>query len=350
MSVCEFKSMASQESSETIIKNKMKYKLKSFSNVIAFFIQYFPSSIIKYLQNKTVYEPKIRSLNIDGSQIPLFDTVFFEVRTRCNGTCPFCTASLKNDKRDDTFMSFNLFKKAIDELKEIDFSGRIAYHVNNDPLIFPQLPKFVKYTRNNLPKAWLQILTNGKALTEEKAEELIIAGINELSINFYNDDFSAELPEPIRNVRERVIPKYYNPEQIISGKKPSSIANKKVFLFNVSRRKANEILTSRGGHAPNKKQKSRSPRGFCQYPFTQFNITTDGTVNKCCADFYFSDPMGNVSNQNIIEIWNGINFGRVRQELLKGKRDGLENCKKCDFYGVKNVDSTIGKLVYYLTK
>jgi len=323
--------------------------------VLQFIVQKFvPRRVINFLQEKTIYDYRKRILNISENNTPLFDSVFFEVRTKCNGTCPFCAASIQNETREDTNMPFDLYKKVIDELKELNYSGRIAYHVNNDPLIFLPLIKFVGYARKHLPNAWLQVLTNGKALTLEKAESLLAAEINELSINYYNDDFSAELPEVFRRVRNEIIPRFYRPEQIKSGHyEDYSKPDKNAFVFNIFHRRLTEILSTRAGTSPNKKEKARIPRGFCELPFTQIQITTNGTVAKCSSDHFVSDVMGNVKNQSLVEIWNNEKFRDVRCKLLKGNRDAIETCRKCDFYGCHDVHSkrlsVISKLVYYVT-
>ncbi len=46
-----------------------------------------PRRMLVNLQNKMIYEPRIRNLGLKNGEIPLFDTVFFEVRTKCNGSC-----------------------------------------------------------------------------------------------------------------------------------------------------------------------------------------------------------------------------------------------------------------------
>lgn len=325
---------------------KVKHMVKGIEKIAELLI---PMPIIKYFQHRTIYEPRMRHLKISESNAPLFDSVFFEVRTKCNGTCTFCPASVLEDIRDDASMSMGLYKKVIAELKGMQFSGRIAYHVNNDPLIFPQLSEFVAYARQNLPKAWIQILTNGKALTLEVVEKLLRAGINELSINYYNDIFTAELPRVFREIRDSLLPKFYKPEQIKTGHGPDP-EDKTIFRFNIFRRKVNRILTNRAGTAPNKEKKSTWPRGFCEYPFTQFNITADGRVSKCCADFYFSDSMGDLNKESILDIWNGKKFNNIRRLLLKGNRDAIEICKKCDFYGSKKIYSHLARFIYILTR
>jgi len=309
-----------------------QYLKDSLIKISATCARCIPTFIWNPLKHRWIDQPRRVKLGIDSGATPLFDTVFFEVRTRCNGKCPFCAASIQNEKRQDTTMPMDLYVKVINELKDMRFDGRIAYHVNNDPLIFHKLPDFVKYARTALPSAWIQILTNGKALTEQKAEDLLAAGINELSINYYNDDQSSEVPKVIDNISKNILPCYYEKHQIKTG---HDSKNKNIFRFNVFRSKLNIVKTSRAGTAPNKKVKSKQPRGFCEYPFTQFNITADGKVSKCCADLYFSDPMGNVKEYSLMEIWNGKRFQEVRKLLLEGNRSAIETCSKCDFYGVK---------------
>jgi len=310
--------------------------------------QILPNSLVTHLQDKMIYAPRIKHLRIDNDRFPLFDTVFFEVRTKCNGACSFCAASIQNDTRQDTEMPKNLYAKIINELKSMQFDGRIAYHVNNDPLIFAPLSEFVEYARQNLPSAWIQILTNGKALTENKAVRLLKAGINELTVNDYNDDPTAEPPKRIQNIYDNVLPRFYEKPQIRFGHGPDR-ETKNIFRFNVFKRSVNAVKSSRAGTSPNKQIKSKSPRGFCEYPFTQFNITTDGRVSKCCADFLFSDPMGNVKEDTLMDIWKGEKFQNVRRLLLGGNRDAIKTCSACDFYGVKKYYSRAAYLLGMIT-
>ena len=310
-----------------------------------------PRFAIKILQYLTIYRPRIKELGITRSFNPLFKAVYFEVRTRCNGRCEFCAASIQNDTRGDTMMPRETYDKVISQLKEINFSGRVTYHVNNDPLIFPHLVDFVDHARRELPHAWIQILTNGRILTVKKAENLIQAGINELSINYYMNDLDKDFPIKFYKIRYEVLPRYFNNNQIKEGHGPIR-GEEREFKFNLIKRNISDILTNRAGSAPNKKQKTSKPRGFCDFPFNQFNITTDGRVSKCCAEFFFSDPMGNVNEEKILDIWEGEKFKHIRKYLLKGKRYVLEHCKNCDAYGVGRpyLRSRVSKYIYSITE
>ena len=313
-------------------------KVELVEDIIQIFI---PKRIILYLMNKFIYQIRIEQLNIKKNEVPLFSAVYFEVRSKCNSSCAFCAASVQNEKREDKLMPFTLYTKVINQLKDMDYSGKIAYHVNNDPLIFPNLIKFVSYASKNLPKAWIQIMTNGRALSVKKSEELIQAGINDLTINIYKFHPHDKQPKTITKIQNEIIPKYYQPNQIKEEEWPNInvIKYKKnnFFIFKLYHRNVNEILSSRGGTDPNKKFKPTKSRGFCEHTLVQFNISADGKVSKCCADFDFSDAMGNVNSQSLIEIWNSNRFNHVRQSLLQGNRKLSRNCNKCDDYGIRNL-------------
>ena len=323
--------------------------IKKFINSL---IRNLPTFIIRYLQQRFVYEPIIKYKNIRPVRPPLFDTVFFEVRTLCNEKCEFCSASIHNDIRSDRTMSFNLYKKVILQLKDIKFTGRIAFHVNNEPLLFNDLSNFVKVAKQLLPDTNIQILSNGKSLTLDKASELLISGISELSINHYMKDLRDKIPRKYYQIVNQIIPQYYNFNEIeILGIGKNYINPNAKFRFYFIKRLRSSILTSRGGTAPNKKNPDKVPRGFCQYPFTQFNITTNGSVSQCCCDVQFKYPMGNVNDDTLLNIWNNKSFNQLRNDLLKGNRENNTLCRQCDFYGVKrSPDTYFGKYFFYVTQ
>ena len=74
--------------------------------------KFIPFSWAKFIQKKIIYKPRIKKLGIASeSDIPLFNAVFFEVRTKCNGSCQFCAASVQNEIRKDMSMPIDLYKK-----------------------------------------------------------------------------------------------------------------------------------------------------------------------------------------------------------------------------------------------
>lgn len=314
-------------------------------------VKTMPHGVKAQLQNSFIYDPAKEDKGITETKVPVFETVFFEVRTRCNGRCSFCSASIGNDTRPDEKMTPELHEKILRELAEIGYTGRIAYHNNSDPLLFKDLIPYVKKAREIVPEAYIQILTNGRALTYAKADGLLEAGINELSINFYNDNFDMDLPELYHTVISEIIPKYHKMENVkIVGIGEAQDVESPSFFFRVTRRRATEILTSRAGSAPNKQVPISEPRGFCYYPWTQFIITANGNVAQCCCDINFTNVVGNVKDNHIMDVWQGQGLAEIRKKLYNNDRSSTL-CEQCDFYGVKTAPkSRMGRLVFDATQ
>lgn len=285
-----------------------------------------PYGFKRRLLIKSILDPYISQNIVDGKGTQLFNSVLFELRTRCNGRCSFCAANIHTDDRQDITMSLELYRSIIDQLAELDFSGRIAFHGNSEPLLVRNLPEYVAYARRVLPRSTLQIVSNGRALNNAMGAALLEAGIDELNINVYNDDLSAPLPDRIRKFDEEVLKPFLaaNPDRA------------KTFVYSVLKRQETAFLGNRAGTAPNKGALTkRNFRGFCQYPFKQLHLTADGRVAKCCQDFYFSDPVGDASRERIIDIWRGEPLNTLREQLLRHDRTANAMCAVCDYAGCK---------------
>lgn len=246
-----------------------------------------------------------------NKKVPLFEHVEIETINRCNGKCDFCPVSVTHDIREKHVMEKSLFKKIIDQLAELEYSGRLATFSNNEPFLDSRIIEFNRYARENLPKARLHLFTNGTIMNLEKFQE-IIQYLDELIIDNYNQNLKL-------NKNSRDVKAYceQHPELI-----------KKVTIVT---RKEHEILTSRGGDAPNRKQKESYPLIKCALPFKQLIIRPDGKVSLCCNDPYGRMTLGDVTQESLTEIWYGKKFSEVREKLSEG-RGMLEHCKICDSF------------------
>ncbi len=255
------------------------------------------------------------SINKKVSQLAeenhLFHHVEIETVNRCNGGCSFCPVSVKNEKREYVKMTDQLFKKIIDQLAEIDYSGRLALFSNNEPLLDDRILDFHKYAREKLLNARMHLYTNGTLLTKEIFVELI-KYLDELIIDNYNQNLDL-IPA------SKMIEEYAeeNPE----------IKEKVTIVL----RKPNEILTSRGGDAPNRTEVNIENGISCVYPFQQLIIRPDGKVSLCCNDPLGKSTMGDANEESLLDIWNGEKFNFVRKQIING-RENYEHCKRCDVF------------------
>ena len=229
-------------------------------------------------------------------------------------------------------MPFEVFQKGIDNLRKIGYSKRVGFHITSEPLLSPDLISFIGYARNQLPNCWLQLLTNGRKLNLQNAEELLNAGINEITVNWYTTDRLKPIPEKFEKIKTEVLAKKFPLDNILSGHGPGAIEGDKIFRYNVTKRELSEVLSNQGGSSPNKEKIIRNQfLGFCHSPVTDFHITTDGSVSKCSKDVRFEDPMGNIMNADIMDVWNSSRFIEVRKMLLNNDRSGNEMCRRFNF-------------------
>jgi radical SAM protein with 4Fe4S-binding SPASM domain len=323
---------------KTLTKNLVWYRDKLVRHIVQNGPYFAQRLIVKLVSNPHIN--KYRGVQNQGPE--MFETVFFELRTRCNSHCSFCAGSVENEKRPDQHMPFAIFKKGIDNLREVAFEGRVAFHITSEPLLSPDLPAYIAYAREQLPKVWLQLLTNGRKLNPRSGTAVLDAGINEITVNYYNDACAANhdlpLPENIQNFENEVLAKRFTQDELTTGHGPDPIKGFGVFRYNCNRRREKEILSNQTGSSPNKgKVTTRNFLGFCHSPLTDFHITTDGSVSKCSKDVFFSDPMGNIMDEDIMDIWNGIRFRAVHKMLLTNDRNANEMCRGCDYPGFKTI-------------
>ena len=217
-------------------------------------------------------------------------------------------------------MSEELFKKIIDELAEKNYSAGLSLFSNNEPFLDERIIDFHKYASERCKNACMWLYTNGSLLTFDKFMA-ILPYLDKLFINNYNDKKEINTPE-LKHIYDYL--------------QANPILNERVeFLFRLQ----NEVLTSRGGQAPNKKDMSRIKNTFCFLPFRQLIVRPTGKVSLCCNDALGKYTIGDLNTQTIAEVWNSSEHKQICDELLKHGRKNLILCKSCDtFYDVSPIE------------
>lgn len=133
-------------------------------------------------------------------------------------------------------MEEGLFHKIIHELQEMDYHGRLALFSNNEPFLDKRIIEWNKYARVHLPNARMHLFTNGTLLSLEKFIE-IIPLLDELIIDNYTKDLHL----------------LKNCEDIVDYCEKHAELKSKVTIVP---RSPEEIRTTCGGDAPNRKDKN----------------------------------------------------------------------------------------------
>lgn len=246
---------------------------------------------------------------------PFFQNCMIETINRCNGTCEFCPANKKDESRPFKKMTEKMYYGIIQQLREINWHGKLYLNINNEPFIDVRLIKFAKYAKEQIPEIQTAVITNGTLLSLEKLDEMPGA-IDEIVINDYGDKY-------ILSKQHKNIYKYVK-------KNPKRFSNMSI---TINRRYGKEILATRAGNAPNKPKKNSTIDSPCIYPFLDFLIYPDGQVGMCCNDCKEISGFGNITKNSLLEIWHNKKFENLRS-IMKSGRSSYSFCRDCDVVDV----------------
>jgi cyclic pyranopterin phosphate synthase len=218
--------------------------------------------------------------------------VEIEVSRHCNRRCAYCPQSFDWYRGEERFMPLALFRSIVEQLGAMAFSGRLSFHLYNEPLLRPDLADLVALARASLPLGYFVLYTNGDLLTDLRYASLLEAGIDSFFVTRHSSK-----PLPVRPYQTVRYP----------GEFP---------------------MSSRGALVDGVPGASSLP---CYAAHEMLIIRHDGQVVLCHEDATSRQPMGDLNRQSVAEVWTGQEFARFRKLLGRGKRKaacGL--CGQCD--------------------
>jgi len=246
----------------------------------------------------------------EESPYPL--VVNLETINRCNGSCAFCTANHKAEKRPFKKMTDELFHSIIDQLADWGFKGHLTLYGNNEPWIDTRIVEFHEYCRKKLPDSFIFMSTNGLLLDIDKVKA-IIPYVDQLIINNYCEDM--KLHDNVKVIYDYV---KANPDEF-----------KDVEIL-IQMRYAKAILTNRAGSAPNKKNDTKIIKETCLMPYTDMFIFPDGKMGLCCCDNFEVTSLADLNEVPLKDAWNSEEYKKARNAIKDG-RQNYPFCKFCDF-------------------
>lgn len=258
----------------------------------------------------------------------------------CNLRCVMCPYSKM--KRKKKLMPMKLFKKIVDEAKELGCT-RITLQVYSEPLMDPHLIDRIKYIKSKGLKAGF--FTNATLLDEKMALKILNSGLD--FIKFSVDAGNKEDYEKIRigadwnKVKDNII-SFYKKRGELKLKKPEI----SIFMIkqesnekNIKSHKdfwsgyADEInISTVDNRAVDKISKSFLKKYKNPYPcFTPRGLTilSNGKLVMCCLDYDGRMVLGDLKTQSLKEIMNSDKFKKILELHMLFQGDKIEMCKNC---------------------
>lgn len=274
------------------------------------------------------------------NKIPLFNWIEISPIDACNRKCVFCP---KSDSKiaPDTYnvMDNKHIEKLAKELKSINYTGTIVFAGYGEPIldksIFEKISILSKICN-------VEITTNGDPLNKKNLIRLMESGISKIVVSLYDGPeqiekfnklfISAGIDEKKYVLRDR----WYKEDEgwglmVTNRAGTLDIENKNLpqkddgYGLMVTNKAS--ALVQENRNLPLKKDMS------CYYAHYSMMIDWNGNCYLCPHDWQRKMIAGNITNQNIIDIWNSEILKKYRTNLGEGKRVD-DPCKKCNAFGL----------------
>lgn len=254
-----------------------------------------------------------------------------ELSNYCNSKCVYCPRNFGVGEQG--FLPLNLYRKIIDEAREYP-DVVLQLHRRGESLLHPDFIGILEYAKGKFKE--IQLATNA-ILLDKKRSEAIKEAVDFIS-------FSIDLPEFF--VRRRGVDLYSEVEKNIiyflkinaktktqvsmvqddTIKKEDIAKFKELWMDKVDRVRIYERHSANGVYgALAEKRTKRLP---CVKPFTDLVIYWNGKVVRCNHD-WSENPLGDINEDTIAEIWLNAEFERIRKEQLSLQFSD-DVCRKCD--------------------
>ena len=253
------------------------------------------------------------------NKYPLPSVVEISESGTCNRKCSFCPRSAPDFKDIKEFVSEDLIVKLSQQLATYNYSGIFLFSGFVEPMIDKNIFNLVSIVRKNLPKARIEMVTNGDALDQSRVKKLFCSGLSTLLVSIYDGKKEADEMEKMLKDSGLDESKFKVRHRYLSEEESFGIT-----------------LTNRAGMMENAEYKIASLKEPlkrpCYYPHYTFFMDYTGEVLVCSHDWGKKLVVGNLKNEDFIEIWNSQKFNLARERLYAGDRN-FSPCDKCDVTG-----------------
>ncbi len=265
-------------------------------------------------------------------QIRKLTSLIIEPTNTCNLRCSFCFVT-EGMTRPEGFMSFDLFKKVIDDTPGLE---HLCMHNWGEPLLNKDIFRMFDYAHAKGVRH-IVMNTNGTLLTDKMLDKILASP---LSIIRFSIDGSAETFERIRGVPLEKIER--NILKLKRRKERERPALSMGVVFTVEEDTWQDVNTYIRhwerivDHVRTQPKLIQSPRKeVCPEPFGKdygkLVVLWDGTVIPCCVDYNATLKLGNASNDRIPDLWRRGRIESLRAEHRAGKFPAVcENCNECE--------------------
>lgn len=267
--------------------------------------------------------------------------VHLETWAHCNAGCGFCPYPQLD--RKGTRMSDELIDKVLTDLEDMPLAlpFQLSPFKVSEPFLDKRMLPLLVRVNDRLPNATITLTTNASPLTEEKLQRLSqIQNIKYLWISF-NDHRERQYEETMKLPYARTIERLdLIHEWAEHGRLPFRICLSRVgdrtrdddeFTVWANRyypEFSTYIFPRSSWLGQTDAETGSVPNIGCKRWF-ELSITATGTVAHCCMDGQAKWPIGDVSRDHALEIYNNPEYRALRERTVS--RLHAAPCNQCTF-------------------
>jgi len=275
------------------------------------------------------------SLNLDYPT-----AVHLETWTKCNAACNFCPYPILDRKGNK--MSDELLEKILTDLEDIPTPFFFSPFKVNEPFLDKRLLPMLEDVNQRMPNAIIRLFSNGSPITEKKIDRVAkLINVSHLWISL-NEHRAKEYEEvmqiPLKITLKRLDllhQKKLNgfPHKVIISRvvddtfadgQFSEFVSDRYPEFEVRLLKRESWLDFHDHDAINQEV----PATMCGRWY-EIDITSTGVVSLCCMDGRAQYPIGNVSKDHVLDVFNSPSYRRMRAGAFN--RQAYDPCNRCTY-------------------
>lgn len=322
------------------------------------------------------------SRNALGQKAPLIQpyVLLIDPSNLCNLRCRFCPSGnlelIKETKRAQTTIDFNLYQKIIDDTAEFDTPIKVLrLYKEGEPLVNPQFADMVQYAKQSGNILRIDTTTNGLLLEPNLNRRIVAAGLDQIniSVNGINAEqihrycrVKIDFNRYVENIRDlyenrkgceiyiKSIKENLSEEEQEKFYEIFGDISDRIFLERISpawpgfKFEDMEMKFETGNYG-----QAVENRMACPYLFYIMVINSDGQATTCVGDWKHRQILGDTKKQSLKEIWHGENMKNYWRNHLIGKKQVYEMCRCCEViqYGCfDNIDRNAEDILQRLEK
>lgn len=278
---------------------------------------------------------------------------YFAIETcnNCNARCIMCPKGQKGTESLQ-LMTDELFNKIVNEIQKYSqWIEMICLNSDGEPLLDKKIASRIRKLKEVGIKH-IQISTNAQLLSEERIQELLESGLDDLRISI--DAYTKETYEKIRQglnyetVKKNTLNliKMRNEKQdkmeirirMVELKENARERNVWMHYWKSQVRETDrvQIMPMHTWSGKITEEKEAHVEYYSDKPcisvFSSMAINYDGIVQLCDSDIEQQEIVGDIRESSIREIWQGEKLEKIRFWHANKKRNLIEICRGCDHW------------------